>query len=131
MQIHSTRTTATAEPTYSIRVATGGPTACAACGHEVAGGAPLGLRGEEPLCDPCLLEASPQLGLVLALAAVARAFGVACRKARGQDPEALEELGLFARIYERIAAKAGPMRVFRIPGLTAETAGGQSGDADR
>ncbi len=131
MQKHSTRTTSAGEPTYSIRAAAAGPTACAACGHEVAGGAPLGLRGEEPLCDPCLLEASPQLGLMLALAAVARAFAEACRQARGQHPGALEELGTFACVYERIAAKAGPMRDFRIPGFTAEEARGKSDDADR
>ncbi len=131
MQNDSTQTTPAGEPTYSIRVAAAGPAACAACGHQVAGGAPLGLRGEDPLCDPCLLEASPQLGVMLALVAVARAFAVACRKARGQDPEALGELGVFARIYERIAAKAGPMREFRIPGFTAEEAGGELDDADR
>ncbi len=125
MQIRLTQTTSAGEPTYSIRAAAAGATACAACGHEVAGGAPLGLRGEEPLCDPCLLEASPQLGLMLALAAVARAFAVACRKARGQPPEALEELGYFACVYERIAAKAGPMRDFPVPGFTAEEAGGR------
>ncbi len=68
---------------------------------------------------------------MLALVAVARAFAVACRKARGHDPEALEELGYFACVYERIAAKAGPMRVFHIPVLTFEEAGGKSDDEDR
>ncbi len=131
MQIRSTRTMSASEPACSIRAAAAGPTACAACGHEFAGGAPLGLRDEEPLCDLCLLEASPQLGLMLALVSVARAYAVACGKGRKQNPEALEELGFFARVYERIAAKSGPMRRFRVPGFTAEEDGGKSDDADR
>ncbi len=130
MQKRSSQPTSSGESTYSIRVATGHPVACAVCGRELAGGAPLGQRGEEPLCDMCLLEGSPQLGLMLALVAVARTYAVAAGRSREPSPEALHELGYFACVYERIAAKSGPMRAFRIPGWAAG-AGDESGDADR
>ena len=110
------------EPAYGIREASASSLSCAACGHEVAGGGPVGHRGEEPLCDPCLLEGSPQLGMVLALVAVSRAYAAAARGEPEHYRELLEELGAFARVYECIAAKSGPRRAFHLPGAAPEDA---------
>ena len=104
------------EPAYGIREASASSLSCAACGDEVAAGAPVGHRGEEPLCDPCLLEGSPQLGMVQALVAVSRAYAAAARGAPEHHLELLEELGVFARVYECVAAKSGPRPDFRLPG---------------
>ena len=82
----------------------------------------MGHRGEEPLCDPCLLEGSPQLGMVLALVAVSRAYAAAARGAPEHYLELLEELGVFARVYECIAAKSGPRHDFRVPGAAPKDA---------
>ena len=55
--------------------------------------------------------------MLLALAAVARAFGALGPRAGSRYLEASEELAAFARIYEIVAAKSGPPRPFRIPDL--------------
>ena len=48
-------------------------------------------------------------------AAIRRAWLLA-----GAASDALNELGAFCRIYEQFAAKAGPPRIFRVPGLAGE-----------
>ena len=106
------------EPLYSIRVAESPGTLCAACGKLETGAGPVGYLDDEPICDLCLLERSTDLGLMLATIAVVRAYA-----ATGGTPEqrqdALDELGVFARIYHRVASKSWPARIFRIPGFTA------------
>ncbi len=71
---------------------------------------------DEPICDLCLLERSNDLGLLLAIAAVTRAYAGTVGPA-GDRQEALHELGVFARIYHRVCS--WPARIIRIPGFTA------------
>ncbi len=117
-------------PGYSIRVAASRSWSCAACGAAGAGGGPLGHRGERPVCDGCLLEASPQLGMVMALISVTRACGAIYARASRDWLEPLRELGLFARVYECVAARFGRRRVIRLPG-GAPIASKEEKDADR
>ncbi len=93
---------------YSLRVTDLPGTPCSQCGKRTGAG-PVGYLDEEVVCDLCLLEGSHQLGMLLALESVVRAYG---SLAPG-DPErddALAELGAFARVYERFAARFGPAR---------------------
>lgn len=102
---------------YSIRVATDPGSPCRLCAAETGSG-PVGYREEEPVCDLCLLENSPELGMLLAVAAVTRACGSVEIASAADRRDALNELGAFARIYERIAARSGPARLF-LPQLSA------------
>ncbi len=98
---------------YSIRVAENPGTLCAACGKQETGAGPVGYLDDAAVCDLCLLQGSHQLGLVLAVVAVTRAYA----SVRGDSEEsqaALEELGAFARVYDRVASKSGPARMFKI-----------------
>ncbi len=99
---------------YSIRVATNPGTLCGQCA-EPTGAGPIGCLDDEPICDMCLLEGSHELGMVLAVIAVARAYASIDPGQVRERREALEELGAFVRIYERFAAKSGPPRRFRVP----------------
>ena len=100
------------EPVYSIRMVEPPETRCTRC-DSVAGSGPVGYCADRPLCDGCLLECSPQLGMVLALVAAARHYA----SSRSKDPQELQErlaeLGAFARLYGLFAAAAGPPRVPR------------------
>jgi len=103
---------------YSIRLpepATA--TRCDRCQSRFSAAGPTGYAEERPICDLCLLESSSELGMVLALVAVVRAFGAVEPTDHEDYLDALNELGAFARIYERVAAKSSPARTFRIPGL--------------
>ncbi len=104
------------EPLYSIRVADSPGTVCAACRKQETGSGPVGYMDDEPICDLCLLERSNDLGLLLAMTAVSRAYAGAVGTA-GEQQEALHELGVFARIYHRVCS--WPARIIRIPGFTA------------
>ena len=106
------------ERRYNIRITENPGAVCAACGLQKTGAGPVGHLDEEPICDLCLLEGSGNLGLLLALAAVARAYATTDR-AVAEHEEALDELGGFARIYHRVASKSWPARIFLIPGFTA------------
>ena len=106
------------DPLFSIRVAENSGTLCAACCKQETGAGPVGYRNDEPVCDLCLLQSTHELGMVLAVISVVRAYA----NVRGDSEEwqrALEELGAFARVYERFAAESGPARIFRIPGFSA------------
>ncbi len=106
---------------YSIRVPQPAGTArCARCRVQFSAAGPTGYAEDSPICDMCLLEGSQELGMVLALVAVVRAFGRVKPSSHGDYRDALNELGAFARIYETFAAKSGPPRIFRIPGFSAE-----------
>lgn len=106
------------DPVYSIRVAESPGTLCAACGKQETGAGPAGYMEHEPICDLCLLERSTDLGLILATIAVVRAYAATGGKTKERQG-ALDELGVFARIYHRVASKSWPARIFRIPGFTA------------
>lgn len=99
---------------YSIRVADQPGSPCATCKRSTGHG-PVGYRGDAPICDLCLLEASTPLGLTLALVAVARAFAIGRPSVRLDASIALAKLGAFARIFERVASTWGPARSFVDP----------------
>lgn len=99
---------------YSIQVARHPGILCAECA-EPTGAGPIGCVNDEPICDMCLLEGCHELGMVLAVIAVARAYASIDPRQVRERRAALEELGAFVRIYERFAAKSGPPRRFRIP----------------
>ena len=66
-----------------------------------------------------LTKPSPSTGRTLAYAKFNRrvvSFGPMGTDAEQQ--EALHELGVFARIYHRVASKSWPARIFRLPGFT-------------
>ncbi len=103
---------------YSIRVPqTAGEVRCPRCRVRFSATGPTGYAEDVPICDMCLLEGSQELGMVMALVAVVRAFGAVRASSYEDYQEALSELGAFSRIYERFAAKSGPPRIFRIPGF--------------
>ncbi len=109
-----------ARPSYSIRMAANRSRACAACGEEFTGGGPLGHRDEDPVCDLCLFDGSPELGMVAALISVTRALAAIHARAGDAGLEALEQLGFFARVYELVAAKSGPRRILPLLDLGSE-----------
>ncbi len=104
------------KPGYSIRLATDAGAPCRLCAAETGSG-PVGYRGEEAICDLCMLEDSKELGMVLALVAVARACASVELTSDADRRLADAELGSFARIYETFAAKSGPARRI-LPRLT-------------
>ncbi|MCP3959359.1 MAG: hypothetical protein GY719_16035 [bacterium] len=101
-------------PLYSVRFSVG-PEAPCACGRNQVGRGPVGYRDEQAICDLCVLEESTELGLVLTLIAVARAFAAFGRDNPEAWLDALGELAVFVRVYELVAAKTAPPRIFRIP----------------
>jgi hypothetical protein len=109
---------ATQEIDFSIRIPkVRERTECSRCGKDFEAGGPTGFEDELPVCDPCLLEGSPLLGLLLALAAVTRSYGAFRSEKTEEQRLALMDYGAFARIYEHIAAKEGPARPFFLDGL--------------
>ena len=101
-------------PVYSIRFAVGPERACA-CGRNQVGSGPVGYRDEEAICDLCLLEGRIELGLVVALVSMIRAVAVYGGNCPAERLDALQYLGAFARVYEHVAARTGPLRIFRLP----------------
>ncbi len=110
------------EPAYSILPAPRRKVSCAACGRRFAGSGPVGCRDGAPICDLCLFEGDAELGMVVALISVARAYASVAGRFPGQLLDPLLELGSFARLYERFAATIGPPRLFAIPGFTEKHA---------
>ena len=107
---------------YSIRIpAPSGLVECARCRTRFTAAGPTGYAEEVEICDMCLLEAAPELGMVIALVAVVRAFGTVAPSDHEDYREALAEIGAFARVYEKFAARSGPPRVFRVPSLDSES----------
>ena len=99
---------------YSIRFPEQpGETRCPRCGDRFRAAGPTGHVNDEPICDLCLLECEENLGMVLALVAVVRVYSAEQFESAEEHWEALEEVGAFARIYERSAARSGPPRIFR------------------
>ncbi len=103
---------------YSIRLPDHpGETECARCGELFPAAGPTGHANDEPICDLCLLECEEELGMVLALVAVVRAFAVSRYETAEEHWESLEELGAFSRVYELVASRSGPPRlIVRKPG---------------
>ncbi len=103
---------------FCIRRGEGKSTSCAACGQPVTSSGPTGYRDGEAVCDWCLIEGCHELGLALAVVSVTRAYAGVAADCAEHHREALQELGTFARVYENVAAKSGPLRIIRIPGFT-------------
>lgn len=103
-----------AEPVYSIRIAALDES-CGACRQPFSGSGPIGHRDDEPICDTCLFEGAAELGMALALISVSRTFARLDLRSLEDRQEPLRLLGIFARVYECFAAKAGPPRIFPIP----------------
>ena len=102
-----------AQISYSIRLPDEpGEAECARCGDEFRATGPTAHANDEPICDVCLLEAREELGMVLALVAVVRAFAADPYESAEEHWDALEEVGAFARIYEDVASRSGPVRLF-------------------
>ncbi len=110
------RSTEADAPLYSIRVAENPGTLCAACGKQETGSGPVGFFDDQAVCDLCLLQGNTDLGLMVAMTAVSRAYA-ATGGSIDEQQEALAELGAFARIYHRIASQSWPARIFRLPGF--------------
>ena len=106
------RLLALGEVLYSIRA----PEApeeveCGSCGTRFLAAGPTGYADDDPICDLCMLVASEELGMVLALVAVVRAFAAPPYEKSKHYWAALGEVGAFGRIYERVAARSGPPRL--------------------
>jgi|GEM_PF-6694023 len=83
---------------------------CSHCGGLAMAAGPTGFFASLAICDACLLEGAPQLGMLLVLAAVTRMFGQLESPRSEQAMAAMLELASFARIYERFAARHAPAR---------------------
>ncbi|MCP3963758.1 MAG: hypothetical protein GY719_38470, partial [bacterium] len=86
---------------------------CATCGAETGSGV-IGWSAQEdrPLCDACLIEVSPHLGMVLNVALIFREVGGI--EPDGDPVELVYQVLTLARIYESAAGKIWPARK---PGL--------------
>ena len=89
--------------------ASASPRVLAACAPPAAsrrpGSGPVGYIDHEPICDLCLLERSTDLGLMLATIAVVRTYAATGGTAEERQ-DAVHELGVFTRIYHRVASKS-------------------------
>ncbi len=83
---------------------------CAHCGQELRAEGPTGFVAAGPICDLCLLQGSPRLGMVLVLVAHARVVASAftAESSTGAYWEALGEIGTFCQSFERLMT--GPVR---------------------
>ncbi len=108
------------ETVYSVRLPPDEHrAACPRCGHCWRLSGPTAYANDEPICDLCLLTSEQQLGMVLAVLSVTRMYASAAWASPEDHHTALVELGAFARIYDRFAARFGPLRVFDIGDLRA------------
>jgi len=108
-------------PPYSIRLLeTDEEAHCSDCGAPFRTVGLIGHRGDQPLCDACLLAGSEQLGVALALLIAVRTFAVVGRTGERKWQEALEDLGTFASIYELVASRVAPPRGFHFPDVKSD-----------
>lgn len=88
---------------------------CPRCATCFWASGPTGYENERAICDACLLEACHPLGMLLALALVTRQLANLSTEAGSDYDGALREVGLFAQVYEQVAAQDGPPRKFELP----------------
>ena len=105
------------KPIYSVRAGGGPAVSCVACGRRFDGRSPSGYRDDAPICDSCLLQADAELGMVLAVISINRAYATLSAQGSGEWLDPLLELGAFARVYEIFAKRTGPPRIFDVSGL--------------
>ncbi|MEM9557682.1 MAG: hypothetical protein AAGC60_25715 [Acidobacteriota bacterium] len=83
---------------------------CALCRRRVVAAGPIGHAGSRPVCDRCLLDHDPQLGMAMAMISVARAYGSSRPHSLPDEERARAELLAFARLYDQFVARFGPAR---------------------
>ncbi len=94
---------------YSIVFTPGDAGPCARCGAETGRG-PVGWNAtaDRPICDACLIEVSPHVGMVLNVALIFRQVGAI---EPGEDQlELIYQVLMLARVYESAASKVWPAR---------------------
>ncbi|MCG8460469.1 MAG: hypothetical protein MI919_29660 [Holophagales bacterium] len=117
------------DPDLSIRMpGASGTVECAACRAGVALSGPTAFRGAVVMCDGCLLRAEPELGMLLAVAAVVRSYGQSRPEGLLDETTLRAELLAFARVYERWAGERGPGRTSLDPSRWAP---GEAADRPR
>lgn len=103
------------ESVYSIRVPREAhEVECPRCGLRFFAAGPTGFCAGKPVCDRCLFEGSPQLGMLLALVSMTRGFARLVPMSELHAEATLEMLGTFAYTYELFASRFGPPRMFRV-----------------
>ncbi len=104
---------------YSIRNLTEQENTCTCCDTALGPG-PTGFRDNEPLCELCMIDDSPRLGIVLMLVAMARA----CTQGHRRYPAApifVGQLMVFARLFDNVFRREGIPS--RFPRMVAAKAG--------
>lgn len=87
---------------YSIRRNGSPGLQCAMCKKKPTWDGPVGYMGSRPICDICLLIGCPDLGLLLALGILARAFAADSAGASAAERAAsLDLLAIFALVFDR------------------------------
>lgn len=87
---------------YSIRRNQTPDSRCAMCKEKSTWDGPVGYKGSRPICDICLLVGCPDLGLLLALGILARAFAADSEDASAAERAAsLDLLAIFALVFDR------------------------------
>jgi hypothetical protein len=108
-------------PCYSIRLpAPAREVDCPGCGVRFRAAGATGFADDRPICDGCLFGCSQPLGMLLALAAVARLFGGAEPVPSPVYGAMLDDLTAFTRVYARFAEQWGPLRPFLLDRLLEE-----------
>ena len=89
---------------YSVQINRTPGTPCAVCEKNLSAEGPVGHLNDAPVCDVCLLVNAQELGMMVALAVLVRAFANdADQSPSGPVKESLSLLVVFARIYNRQA----------------------------
>ncbi len=87
---------------YSIRHNHAPGSRCAGCEEKLTADGPVGYIGSLPICDICLLVGCPDLGLLLALGILARAFAADSEGASAAErATSLDLLAIFALVFDR------------------------------
>ncbi len=87
---------------YSVRFMSNEVGQCFRCGADEIGCGPVGYYINRPICDFCLLDGEPDLGMLLVHAHFARELARLRELHRDRDVsgEALEFLSTWSRIYD-------------------------------
>lgn len=83
---------------------------CELCSKPFSAEGPTGYYEERPICDRCLLEQNPQLGMLMILSIYVRTCSELAIEPGPTGTEATVEMLAFARIYELFSARYGPPR---------------------
>jgi len=90
---------------YSVQINQTPGSLCVACKTNPSAEGPVGYFNNAPVCDICLLLGAKELGMLVALAVLVRAFADDdANSPPAESDESLSLLVLFARIYDRQAS---------------------------